>query len=76
MRGRAFGAFHAAIGLSALPASILFGLWWTLLGPRTAFLIGAAVSLAATAALFLSRGTFARAEKAEAKRAGASSDIR
>jgi MFS family permease len=56
MRGRAFGVFHAAVGLSALPASILFGFWWKLFGPRTAFLIGAAISLAATAALFLLRG--------------------
>lgn len=56
MRGRAFGVFHAAVGLAALPASILFGLWWKLFGPRTAFLIGAAVSLAATSALFLFRG--------------------
>src|SRR6266542_6311645 len=56
MRGRAFGVFHAAVGLSALPASILFGLWWKLFGPRTAFLIGAAISLAATATLVLLRG--------------------
>ncbi len=56
MRGRAFGVFHAAVGLSALPASILFGLWWKLFGPRTAFLIGAAISLAATATLVLFRG--------------------
>jgi MFS family permease len=55
MRGRAFGVFHAAVGLSTLPASILFGLWWKLFGPRTAFLIGSAISLAATAALFLFR---------------------
>jgi MFS family permease len=55
-RGRAFGVFHAAVGLAALPASILFGLWWKLFGPRTAFLLGMAISLAATAALFLLRG--------------------
>jgi MFS family permease len=55
-RGRAFGVFHACVGLAALPASILFGLWWKLFGPRAAFLIGAAISLAATAALFLFRG--------------------
>ncbi len=54
-RGRAFGAFHASVGLAALPASILFGLWWKLFGPRAAFLIGAALALAATAALFLFR---------------------
>ena len=57
IRGRAFGVFHAAIGLAGLPASILFGLWWTLFGARTAFLIGAALSLASTVALFLHRGT-------------------
>lgn len=55
LRGRAYGAFHGAIGLAALPASILFGLWWKLFGPRTAFLIGAGLSLVATAALFLLR---------------------
>ena len=43
------------VGLAALPASILFGLWWKLFGPRTAFLIGAAISLVATAALLLFR---------------------
>jgi MFS family permease len=63
MRGRAFGVFHAAIGLSALPASILFGLWWKLFGPRTAFLIGAALSLASTAVLFLFRRTLAAAKE-------------
>jgi MFS family permease len=67
MRGRAFGVFHAAIGLSALPASILFGLWWKLFGPRAAFLIGAAISLAATAALFLYRGTLASAKVPDAR---------
>lgn len=62
LRGRAFGVFHGAVGLAALPASILFGLWWKLFGPRTAFLIGAAISLVATAALLLVRGrTKARA---------------
>ena len=55
-RGRAFGVFHAAVGLAALPASILFGLWWKLFGPRTAFLIGVAISLAATASLYIFRG--------------------
>ncbi|HKF41512.1 MAG TPA: MFS transporter [Thermoanaerobaculia bacterium] len=55
LRGRAFGVFHGAVGLAALPASILFGLWWKMFGPRTAFLIGAALSLVATAALLLFR---------------------
>jgi MFS family permease len=56
LRGRAFGVFHGAVGLAALPASVLFGLWWKLFGPKTAFLIGASLSLVATAALLLFRG--------------------
>ncbi len=55
LRGRAYGVFHGAIGLAALPASILFGLWWKLFGAKTAFLIGAGLSLVATAALFILR---------------------
>ncbi len=47
LRGRAFGIFHASIGLAALPASVLFGLWWKVLGPRVAFLIGAGLALVA-----------------------------
>jgi MFS family permease len=50
-RGRAFGAFHASIGLASLPASILFGVWWKAFGPHAAFLIGAAIALAASVAL-------------------------
>jgi MFS family permease len=50
-RGRAFGAFHASVGLAALPASILFGLWWKVFGPRTAFRIGAAIAVVAALAL-------------------------
>jgi MFS family permease len=52
LRGRAYGAFYAAIGLTALPASVLFGLLWKRFGPRTAFLTGAAVALIAAVALW------------------------
>ncbi len=55
LRGRAFGAFHASVGLAALPASILFGVWWKLFGARVAFLIGAAIAVIATAALLVFR---------------------
>jgi MFS family permease len=55
LRGKAFGAFHASVGLAALPASVLFGVLWKILGPRAAFLIGAAVALAATACLLAFR---------------------
>jgi len=46
-RGKAYGFYHAAIGLSALPASLLFGLFWARLGPARAFGIGASLALAA-----------------------------
>jgi MFS family permease len=55
LRGKAFGAFHASVGLAALPASILFGLWWKIFGAHAAFLIGAATALLATAALVVFR---------------------
>ena len=50
-RATAFGLFHGAIGLAALPASLVFGLFWARLGPQMAFSIGA--GLAAMAALGL-----------------------
>ena len=40
-RGRAFGAFHLAVGLGALPASLLTGFVWKASGPAAAFGIGA-----------------------------------
>jgi MFS family permease len=50
-RGSAFGWFNAAIGLGALPASLLFGALWQWSGPLTAFGCGAV--LAALAAVLL-----------------------
>ena len=55
-RGRAFGAFHASVGLASLPASVLFGVWWKLFGPHAAFLIGAAIAVVAAVSLLLARG--------------------
>jgi MFS family permease len=52
-RGRAFGAFHASVGFASLPASLLFGIWWKVFGPKTAFLIGAALAVVAAAALMV-----------------------
>ncbi|HET9454445.1 MAG TPA: MFS transporter, partial [Gemmatimonadaceae bacterium] len=50
-RGTAFGWFHLAVGLGALPASVLFGFVWDGFGAPAAFVMGA--SLAALAALAL-----------------------
>jgi MFS family permease len=47
LRGSAFGAYHAAIGLAALPASIVFGVVWQTFGAEEAFAMGAAFALAA-----------------------------
>jgi MFS family permease len=47
LRGSAFGAYHAAIGIAALPASVIFGIVWQAFDPRWAFAMGAALALAA-----------------------------
>lgn len=46
-RGAAFGWFNLAIGLGALPASIIFGAIWDKSGSSTAFLFGATMALVA-----------------------------
>ena len=46
-RGTAFGWYNLAIGLGALPASILFGYVWDHAGASRAFLMGASLALAA-----------------------------
>lgn len=47
LRGRAFGVFHFAVGLAALPASLLFGILWQWKGAPAAFLVGAGFALLA-----------------------------
>ncbi len=57
-RGAAYGAFNAAIGLTALPASVLAGLlWqglggWTGFGPAAPFLFGGSLALLASVLLW------------------------
>ncbi|MBM4354512.1 MAG: MFS transporter [Deltaproteobacteria bacterium] len=51
--GTAFGFYHGAIGLAALPASLLFGAVWKLASVQAAFGVGAGLALAA--ALLLAR---------------------
>ena len=50
-RSTAYGWFHTAVGLTALPASLLAGALWQVWGPAWAFGLGAALSLAAAALL-------------------------
>jgi MFS family permease len=47
MRGSAFGMYNFAVGLGALPASILFGLLYDAFGATAAFGTGAALACAA-----------------------------
>jgi MFS family permease len=48
-RGTAFGWYNFAVGLGALPASLLFGAIWDRAGAPAAFTTGAALALAAAA---------------------------
>lgn len=52
-RGTAFGWFNAALGLGALPASVLFGIVWERVGAAAAFMMGAGVAATATLLLVL-----------------------
>ncbi len=52
LRGTAFGYFHLAVGIGALPASLLFGLLWQVFGRAAAFQTGAALALLASLLLF------------------------
>jgi len=50
-RGTAFGWYNLAIGLAALPASLLFGFVWDRVGPPAAFTLGASLALLAAIVL-------------------------
>jgi MFS family permease len=52
-RGFAFGLYTAVQGLGSFAASLLFGALWSFFGPVAAFATGAALAVAATAALFV-----------------------
>jgi MFS family permease len=52
-RGTAFGWYNLAIGLGALPASLLFGFVWDTAGASTAFVMGASLALAASVGMTL-----------------------
>jgi MFS family permease len=50
-RGTGYGIYNGAIGIAALPGSLLFGVFWATIGPGWAFGIGA--GLAGLAAVLL-----------------------
>jgi MFS family permease len=56
LRARAFGVFHFAVGLGALPASLLFGILWQWKGAPVAFGAGAVIALVSVGLLPLALG--------------------
>jgi MFS family permease len=54
-RGTAYGWYYLAVGIGALPASVLFGLVWDRVSPRAAFDLGAALAFAAAVVLLAVR---------------------
>ena len=50
-RGAAYGWYYLAIGIGALPASVIFGVLWDRAGSHVAFLLGATLALVAAVGL-------------------------
>lgn len=50
-RGTAYGFYNLAFSITVLPASVLFGLFWSQLGATPAFLISASISICAAVLL-------------------------
>ncbi|HJQ20436.1 MAG TPA: MFS transporter [Gemmatimonadaceae bacterium] len=50
-RGSAFGWYYLAVGVAALPASVIFGLVWERVAPGAAFTMGASLALLASLGL-------------------------
>ncbi|MEW6034197.1 MAG: MFS transporter [Chloroflexota bacterium] len=58
--GTAYGWYHGLVGITLLPASLIAGLLWQMLGPQATFLFGAgtsALALLGLLALFRSHAT-------------------
>lgn len=51
-RGGAYGLYNAAVGVMALPASVIAGVLWTRVGPAAPFAFGSAVAALAIVALY------------------------
>lgn len=53
VRGTAYGLFNTAVGISALPSSLIAGILWQKIGPAAPFVFGAALALMALIVLNL-----------------------
>jgi MFS family permease len=59
--GTAYGFYNLAIGISALPASLIFGFVWKVFSFKAAFIMGACIAaVALIMLLFLKTGNFER----------------
>ncbi|MDP4286963.1 MAG: MFS transporter [Bacteroidota bacterium] len=47
-RGAAYGIYNGAVGIAALPASLIAGILWQLISPAAPFLFGGAIAVIAT----------------------------
>ena len=58
VRGTAYGFFNTAIGISALPSSLIAGILWQTISPGTPFIFGAALAFTALIGLnvFVKKG--------------------
>jgi MFS family permease len=63
-RGTAFGWFHLVVGISALPASVLFGVLYKWYGAQAAFGVSAALAAAASVLLLLLKSPSSPAQQA------------
>lgn len=54
-RGSAYGAYSLAVSITALPASVIFGLVWQTFGNQAAFALGAGFAFAASIMLLFVR---------------------
>jgi MFS family permease len=52
-RGTAYGVYNAAVGLVALPASVIAGLLWDAISPSAPFIFGAALAVVSAILLLL-----------------------
>jgi MFS family permease len=59
IRGSAYGWFNLAIGLGALPASLIFGAIWDRVSPHAAFLFGASLAIMASLGMVFVRSNTA-----------------
>ncbi|MEW5760778.1 MAG: MFS transporter [Candidatus Thermoplasmatota archaeon] len=62
LRATALGTFHTAIGLTALPSSLIAGFLWQNISPNTTFIYGSIISIISVF-LFILLGSYFKAQR-------------